>query len=59
MSVIVRSGNIIKMYTKGADSIVKSRLSKDNRLNLDMELNEFAKIGLRTLLVGMRIISDS
>lgn len=39
MSVIVRSGNIIKMYTKGADSIVKSRLSKDNRLNLDMELN--------------------
>jgi len=58
MSVIVRCGNVIKMYTKGADSIVKSRLSKDNRLNLDMELNEFAKIGLRTLLVGMRIISD-
>jgi magnesium-transporting ATPase (P-type) len=46
------------MYTKGADSIIKSRLSKENRLNLDMELNEFAKIGLRTLLVGMRIISD-
>jgi hypothetical protein len=39
MSVIVRSGNVIKMYTKGADSIVKSRLSKENRLNLDMELN--------------------
>lgn len=58
MSVIIRSGNVIKMYTKGADSIIKSRLSKDNRLNLDMELNEFAKIGLRTLLVGMRIISD-
>lgn len=56
--MIVRSGNLIKMYTKGADSIIKSRLSKENRLNLDMELNEFAKIGLRTLLVGMRIISD-
>jgi magnesium-transporting ATPase (P-type) len=27
MSVVIRSGGMIKMYTKGADSIVKARLS--------------------------------
>lgn len=46
------------MYTKGADSIVKGRLSSKSELNLDSELNEFAKIGLRTLLVAMRTISE-
>lgn len=45
------------MYTKGADSIVKQRLSSKSQLNLDSELNEFAKIGLRTLLIGMRTLS--
>jgi magnesium-transporting ATPase (P-type) len=35
MSVVVRHGGMIKMYMKGADSIVKGRLSKENRLNLD------------------------
>lgn len=57
--MIVRTGGQIKMYMKGADSIVKARLSKENRLNLDEELGRFARIGLRTLLVGMRIISDA
>lgn len=50
---------MIKMYIKGADSIIKSRLSKENRLNLDDELNRFSRIGLRTLLIGMRIISEA
>ena len=58
MSVIIRSGNQIKLYTKGADSIIKSRLSPDQKLNLDSELDRFAKIGLRTLLIGMRLISE-
>ena len=58
MSVIVRSGNQIKLYTKGADSIIKSRLSPDQKLNLDSELDRFSKIGLRTLLIGMRLISE-
>ena len=44
---------------KGADSIVKGRLSKENRLNLDDQLSRFARIGLRTLLIGMRIISQA
>lgn len=59
MSVIVRANGMIKLYTKGADSIIKSRLSRENRLNLDEELNMFSRIGLRTLLIGMRIISEA
>lgn len=35
MSVIVKVNGMIKMYTKGADSIIKSRLNSDNKLNLD------------------------
>ena len=46
------------MYTKGADSIVKSRLSSSSTLNLDQELNKFASIGLRTLLIAMRTVSE-
>ena len=41
-----------------ADSIVKGRLAPDQKLNLDDELNRFAKIGLRTLLVAMKTISN-
>lgn len=58
MSVIVRSGGLIKLYTKGADSIIKARLASDQKLNLDDELTRFSKIGLRTLLIGMRLISE-
>lgn len=46
------------MYSKGADSIIKGRLASDSRLNLDDELNQFARIGLRTLLIAMRTISE-
>lgn len=57
MSIIVRDHGLIKMYIKGADSIIKDRLSKANQLNLDQELNRFSVIGLRTLLVAMRVIT--
>lgn len=59
MSVVIRSGGMLKMYIKGADSIIKARLAKDQTLNLDDELNRFSRIGLRTLLIGMRIISEA
>ncbi len=29
MSVIIRDGGIIKLFIKGADSIIKSRLAKE------------------------------
>lgn len=35
MSVVIKSGGMIKLYMKGADSIVKGRLASDQKLNLD------------------------
>jgi hypothetical protein len=37
MSIIIKDKNdgLIKMYTKGADNIIKQRLASDNSLNLD------------------------
>jgi magnesium-transporting ATPase (P-type) len=35
MSVIIKEKGVIKMYTKGADSIIKKRLSDKSQLNLD------------------------
>jgi hypothetical protein len=37
MSIIVKDQNdgLIKMFTKGADNIIKQRLAIDNTLNLD------------------------
>lgn len=59
MSVVVREGDCIKLYTKGADNIIISRLASDQSLVLKDELEMFSRIGLRTLLVGMRIISEA
>lgn len=59
MSVVIRDKGVIKLYMKGADSIVKARVARDQTLNLDEELRKFSVIGLRTLLIGMRIISES
>ena len=59
MSVVVRDGDTIKMYTKGADSIIKKRLANDQTFDLDSELHRFSVIGLRTLLIASRIISKS
>lgn len=59
MSVILKVGNTIKMFSKGADSIIKARLASDQTLNLDAELTKFSRIGLRTLLIAMRTISES
>lgn len=64
MSVIVRGpDNIIKMYVKGADSIIKARLEPNEpqpflESNQDA-LHNFSRKGLRTLLVAMRIIEPS
>ena len=35
MSVVIRDRGMIKMYIKGADSIIKARLSAQQKLNLD------------------------
>jgi hypothetical protein len=33
--VVIRDQGVIKMYMKGADSIVKGRIASDQMLNLD------------------------
>ena len=63
-SVIVRdlSTGYIMLYCKGADNIIKSRLSMFNsKTNTDKIYNDlelFAKKGYRTLLLAFKIISE-
>ena len=60
MSAIIKDKTgFIKIYTKGADNIIKQRLSTKSQINLDVQLTDFSRIGLRTLLIAMRTISDS
>ena len=63
MSVIVKdSSGLIKLYTKGADVVIKKRLSKEVQQRfmskIDHYVDNFSLKGLRTLLVAMRVISD-
>ena len=61
-SVIVREGNVIKLYIKGADSIIEERLGKSTPQGvLDKAkyfVNLFSAQGYRTLYIGMRILSQ-
>ena len=60
-SVMIRdSDNTIKIFTKGADTIIKKRLAAESQPFLpviDKQIEKFSLIGLRTLLMTMRIIS--
>lgn len=60
MSVIVKDPytQVIKMYIKGADNVIKKRLSQDSKVNIEDELNKLSTQGLRTLLIAMRIIDN-
>ncbi|CAD8064402.1 unnamed protein product [Paramecium sonneborni] len=60
MSVIIRQNGIIKLYTKGADSVIKARLSPNQKyLNgIDQKLDMFSRKGLRTLCLAMRVLSE-
>ncbi|EGR28497.1 phospholipid-translocating p-type flippase family protein, putative [Ichthyophthirius multifiliis] len=70
MTIIIEDNGIIKMYIKGADSIVIKRLVgfEENKPILDnkqqpflenaiKKLTEFSSVGLRTLLIGIKIMS--
>jgi phospholipid-transporting ATPase len=60
MSVIVRTPrNEIKLYCKGADSVIMERLgSNDENAQLTSEhLESFATEGLRTLCLAYRILT--
>ena len=62
-SVIVKGNNMIVLYIKGADTIIEERLSKNTNINIlekcRENVNYFSSLGYRTLLVGMKIISQS
>lgn len=62
MTVIIRENNLIKMFCKGADNIIKSRLNYEveqpflNEVNI--KLDEFSKKGFRTLLLAMKVLEE-
>jgi len=60
-TLILEDNGVYKMFVKGADNVIKERL--DSKIpqpyleNADKKLTEFSIVGLRTLLIGMKIMS--
>jgi phospholipid-transporting ATPase len=66
MSVIIKVGDKIRVYTKGADNIMLARLDKNPKVNnpdvvskADKSLTEFSNIGLRTLVIAHRDLTQA
>jgi len=61
-SVIIKYNNLIRMYIKGADSVIEERLHKNsNKEILDKckyFVDYFSSQGFRTLFVGMKLLSE-
>ncbi len=64
MSIILKdeAAGVYKMYVKGADNIIKQRLSKNTPQpfldNTDKLLEKFSIIGLRTLMMAMKVLTE-
>ncbi|VDM53665.1 unnamed protein product [Angiostrongylus costaricensis] len=62
MSVVVRdSAGVIKLYTKGADTVIMERLVAGSEADIDVchnHLEKFASYGYRTLCFAMRVIEE-
>ena len=65
MSVLVRdpSDDLVKLYVKGADDVIRDRLKKEAQnpaieASVDNFVREASKTGLRTLLFAMKIIDE-
>lgn len=62
MSVIVRHNGKIKMFLKGADSIILSRLKLTDKQpfksKIEKKLEFFSKKGLRTLCLALRYLTE-
>lgn len=66
MSILLKdpTDGKIKLLTKGADSIIKSRMdasqfSSEMEAKIEWFLDTASRQGLRTLLMGMRVIEES
>ena len=65
MSVMVRDprDNLIKLYVKGADDVIRDRLKKQAQdpmvvEHVDSFVREQSRKGLRTLLFAMKILDE-
>ena len=62
-TVVVKDGSLIKLYIKGADSIIEERLSKNTRPEILAQcknyVNKFSAQGFRTLFIAMKVLSQS
>ena len=62
MSIILKDGNQIKLYIKGADTEILKKLSKETNQVFLAQANRyvdyFSKYGYRTLLVGMKVLDQ-
>lgn len=64
-SSIVRLNGVIKLLSKGADSIIIERMAPESKTPqpflkyINENLDNFSKVGLRTLCMAERIISES
>ena len=68
LSVIVRDGNLIKLYMKGADSAFLGNAEEPSRLSPESKkeflsqssnyVDYFSSQGYRTLFVGMKVIDE-
>ena len=62
MSIILKEGDVIKVFTKGADCEIKKRLSKDSPSNYFQAISKcvdvFSAKGYRTLMVAEKVISQ-
>ncbi|XP_015918063.1 probable phospholipid-transporting ATPase IM isoform X1 [Parasteatoda tepidariorum] len=62
MSVIIRKNGKIKLYSKGADSVIFERLgpsSNDLKIKTSDHLNKFASEGLRTLCLASKDLDEN
>ena len=61
-TVIVRDRGLIKVFCKGADSIIEERLSKNTPESILKQskyyVNKFSAQGFRTLFLAMKILSE-
>ena len=62
-TVIVKDKGVIKLYCKGADSIIKARTSPNTPQQIlkqgEYYVDKFSKQGFRTLFISMKILSQS
>ena len=61
-TIIVKDRGIIKVYCKGADSVIEKLLSKKSREEILEQgkkfVDKFSALGFRTLFLAMRILSE-